>query len=238
MEGLMAHCGAQLIGRQDLIALPTPESTLTHSVVPHGKIVEALIESLGFRKYQVVRDQYAVTKDGMRMFGVMEINEDNSEVRFAIGIRNSHDKSFALGLTVGYRVFVCDNLCFNGEFSPVTRRHSKNFDYVEVVGGAVDKMQRNFAPMVRQIDAWKGFELPDIQAKNVIYEAFIAGGLEVPRHLARVVHQNYFEPKHPEFEPRNMWSLSNAFTESFKQLDPVPMMQATARLAPFLATIH
>jgi hypothetical protein len=218
----MAHTGAEKIGRQDLLALPTPESTATHSVVPHSKIVEALIESLGFRRYDVVRDEYAVTADGMRMFGVLEINEEGTGVRFAIGCRNSHDKSFSLGLTVGYRVFVCDNLAFHGDFTPVTRKHTKHFDHVEVIGGAVDKMQRHFGPMKRQIDAWRGHELPDVRAKEIIYGAFIEGRLDAPKHLARVVHSNYFEPTVDDFRPRTMWSLSNAFTSAFKVLDPCP----------------
>jgi len=238
MEGLMAHTGARKIGRQDLLVLPTPESTQTHSVVPHSKIVEALVESLGFRRLEVMRDEYAVTDDGNRMFGVLQINEEAAGVQFAIGVRNSHDKSFSLGLTVGYRVFVCDNLAFHGDFSPVTRKHTKNFDYVEVVGGAVDKMQRHFQPMRRQIDAWRGFELPDIRAKAVIYEAFIEQRLDVPKHLARLVHQNYFEPTLDDFKPRTMWSLSNAFTSALGTLDPVPQMQYTARLAPFLASVQ
>lgn len=238
MEGLMAHTGATKIGRQDLLALPTPASTQTHSIVPHSKIVEALVESLGFRRLDVTRDEYAVTEDGNRMFGVLQINEEAAGVQFAIGIRNSHDKSFSLGLTVGYRVFVCDNLAFHGDFSPVTRKHTKNFDYVEVVGGAVDKMQRHFQPMRRQIDAWRGFELPDIRAKAVIYEAFIEQRLDVPKHLARLVHQNYFEPTLDDFKPRTMWSLSNAFTSALGTLDPVPQMQYTARLAPFLASVQ
>jgi hypothetical protein len=237
MEGLMLHTGAQRFGRQDLLALTTPEGTATHRPVPHSKIVEAVIESLGFRKYEVVRDEYGVSPDGNRMFGFLEINEGGSEVRFAIGLRNSHDKSFALGITVGYRVFVCDNLSFHGDFTPVTKKHSKNFDYIDVIGGAVDKMQRSFGPMQRQIDAWKGLTLPDIRAKEVIYEAFIASTLDVPKHLARHVHQAYFEPAYPEFRERTMWSLSNAFTDAFKVLDPIPQMQATAKLGQFLATV-
>src|SRR5438552_1531239 len=130
MQGLMAHTGAVKLGRQDLLSLPTPPSTNTHSVVPHSKIVEALIESLGFRKFEIVRDEYALTKDAARIFGFLEINEESSGVRFAIGLRNSHDKTFSLGLTVGYRVFVCDNLAFHGDFTPVTRKHTKNFDVI------------------------------------------------------------------------------------------------------------
>ncbi len=43
-----------------------------------------------------------------------------------------------------------------------------------------------------------------------------------------------FEPQYPEFSPRTMWSLSNAFTSAFKALDPVPRFKATAKLGEFL----
>jgi hypothetical protein len=56
----------------------------------------------------------------------------------------------------------------------------------------------------------------------------------VPRHLARAVHDGYFQPPHEEFRPRNVWSLSNAFTSALKELDAVPQFRATAKLAPFL----
>jgi hypothetical protein len=31
-----------------------------------------------------------------------------------------------------------------------------------------------------------------------------------------------------------MWSLSNAFTSAFKELEPIPQFRATAKLAGFL----
>jgi hypothetical protein len=232
MEGLIAHRGTQLIGRQDLLALPTPDPTDTHKPVPHAKVIEALVETLGFRHLEVVQDEYAVSPDGMRLFGVLAINVEEGGVRLAIGVRNSHDKSFSLALTVGYRVFVCDNLAFHGDFTPVTRKHSKHFDPIEVIDGAVGRMQRHFDPMKRQIEAWKNHSLPDDAARLLIYRAFVAGQLEAPRHLARVVHDNYFEPKYPDFQPRTAWSLTNAFTSAFKQL--VPRVRATARLGAFL----
>lgn len=234
MSGLIAHRGAQLIGRQDLRSLVTPEPTATHKPVPHGVIVQALIESLAFRQFTVAEDQYAVTPDGMRMFGVLAIDVEESGVRFVIGVRNSHDKTFSLGLTVGYKVFVCDNLAFNGDFTPVTRKHTTHFDPQEVIDIGVGRMQRHFEPMKKQIDVWRNHSLPDDAARLVIYEAFIESGLAVPRRLASVVHQEYFHPRHPDFEPRTAWSLSNAFTEAFKVLSPVPRFQATAKLGSFL----
>jgi hypothetical protein len=52
--------------------------------------------------------------------------------------------------------------------------------------------------------------------------------------MARRVHDLYFNPQHEEFQPRTMWSLSNAFTSAFKELDPIPQFRATARLGSFL----
>lgn len=55
-----------------------------------------------------------MSTDGMRMFGVMELSSGFEGCRFAIGLRNSHDKSFRLSCTVGLRVIVCENLAFHG----------------------------------------------------------------------------------------------------------------------------
>src|ERR1051326_764398 len=63
---------------------------------------------------------------------------------------------------------------------------------------------------------WQKSELTDVTAKLVIYEAFIEGKLEVPKHLARTVHDLYFEPKYEDFRPRTIWRLSNAFSSAFK----------------------
>ena len=95
-------------------------------------------------------------------------------------------------------------------------------------------MQRNFEPMRRQVESWQAQQLSTAAAKLTIYQAFIEGDLEVPRHLARRVHELYFTPQHQEFESRTMWSLSNAFTSAFKELDPIPQFRATAKLGRFL----
>ncbi len=139
-------------------------------------------------------------------------------------------------MTCGYRVFVCSNMAFQGEYTPVLAKHSKSFSLVDSISIGVDRMQRSFEPMQQQITAWRQSELTNVTAKLLIYEAFVEGELEVPKHLARRVHDLYFEPQYEEFQPRTLWSLSNAFTSAFKELDPVPQFKATARLASYLQT--
>ena len=84
----------------------------------------------------------------------------------------------------------------SGAFTPVLAKHSKSFSLIDCIAVGVDRMQRNFEPMRKQVEAWQSFELTDVTAKVVIYEAFVEGKLEAPKHLARTVHDLYFEPKY------------------------------------------
>jgi hypothetical protein len=127
-------------------------------------------------------------------------------------------------------------MAFHGVFTPVLAKHSKSFSLIDCISVGVDRMQRDFEPMRKQVETWQRSELTDVTAKVVIYNAFVEGKLEAPKHLARTVHDLYFEPKYDEFRPRTIWSLSNAFTSVFKELDPIPQFRTTAKLGEFLET--
>ena len=222
------------ITRAELANLPTPPATETHIPIPHAAVVATLVETLSHRHIGVVGEEFAVSSDAMEMFGVLDLEAGFEGCRFAIGIRNANNKRFRLACTVGLRVFVCHNLAFRGDYSPVLAKHSKHFSLQDALSIGVDRMQRNFEPMQQQVERWRTKQLPAEEAKLTIYRAFIEGKLDVPKHLARRVHDLYFNPQHEEFAPRTMWSLSNAFTSAFKELDPIPQFKATAKLGEFL----
>lgn len=233
----MVHRDATKMGRQDLLALTTPEATDTHRPVAHATLVAGIIEALTYRHIEVVQEEYAATLDGMRLFGVLGLSLSSGDIRLAIAFRNSHDKSFALGLVAGFRVFCCDNLALSGEFVAVAKKHTKHLDVLETLALGVDRVQRRFQPMVEQVDVWKNHALPDIRAKEIIYDAFM-GGLDAPKHLMKDVHRHYFEPEYDEFKPRTLWSLQNGFTSAFKQLDPIPMYRASTSLGEYFTHVH
>jgi hypothetical protein len=101
------------ITREELAQVPTPLGTTSHRLVPHHEIVEALVETLSFRHIGIVGEEYAVSTDGMRMFGVLDLEAAFEGCRFAIGLRNSHDKSFRLN---------CDSGAQSGGFQPLYSR--------------------------------------------------------------------------------------------------------------------
>ena len=219
------------ITRADLAKLPTPPATATHIPIPHAAVVETLVETLSHRQIGVVAEELAVSNDEMEMFGVLDLEAGFEGCRFAVGIRNANNKRFRLACTVGLRVFVCQNLAFRGDYSPVLAKHSKHFSLEDALSIGVDRMQRNFEPMRQQVERWRTQQLSAEAAKLTIYRAFIEGDLEVPRHLARRVHELYFNLQHEEFRPRTMWSLSNAFT-SVDDVGPVHKFGHVGRLIP------
>src|SRR5687768_6794730 len=170
---LVAHCGARKVTREELKEVPVPEATRTHLPLSHYEIVHVLEESLSFRHLSVVRDEYAVSQDGMKMFGVMDLNSGFKGGRFSIGLRNSNDKSMRLALTAGYRVFVCDNMAFSGDFTPLLHKHTRNLELKDSISIAVDRIHRGFDPLQKRVEAMRDFGLTDNDARLFIYRAFL-----------------------------------------------------------------
>jgi hypothetical protein len=69
--------------------------------------------------------------------------------------------------------------------TPVLAKHLKSFSLSDCISVGVDRMQRNFEFMRRQVEVWQKSELTDVTASVVIYEAFVGGRLDAPKHLAR-----------------------------------------------------
>lgn len=235
---LLAHCGSRKVTRDELKEIPVPEGTRTHQPLSHYAIVEVLEEALSFRHITVERDEYAISGDGMKMFGILDINFGFDGGSFSIGLRNSNDKSMRLALTAGYRVFVCDNMAFSGDFTPLLHKHSRNLELRDSISIAVDRIHRGFHSMESGIDTMRKRFLTDNDARLLIYGAFVDGGIRgLPKNLMPVVHDHYFNPEYEDFTTRSLWSLSNAFTSALKKLSPVRQFEVSARLGSFMEEI-
>ena len=106
-----------------------------------------------------------MSKDGMEMFGALDLETAFDGCRFAIGVRNANNKRFRLSCTVGLRVFVCSNLAFQGDYTPVLARHTKNFLLEDSLSIGVDRMMRNFEPLRRQVETWRDQQISAATAK-------------------------------------------------------------------------
>lgn len=234
---LITHCGSKRISRTDLESIKTPEATDTFKPIGHADLINKIMDSLWYRRMNVVRDEYAVSPDGMKMFGLIELDLEYKGVRFAIGIRNSNDKSMRLAMVAGYKVAICDNMMLQGDFQPMLAKHTKNFELQDALAIACDRVQRNFGALHGEITAKQEKRIEISFARELVYRAFTDG--KFPISLMKTVHREFFiAPSYEEFKQSTMWSLENAFTTTFKKLQPVSQFEYTARLGNFLASYN
>lgn len=214
---LILHCGASAAERRQVIDVPTPHPTHTWNPIPHIELVnhvEATIRSNGL----VVGNQaHSLSHDGMRYFGLMEIQRRNEDQDYCwvLGLRNSHDKTFPAGITAGASVFVCDNLSFSGEVK-LARKHTRFIlrDLPHLVQGAVGRLMERWHHQDARLNGYRLTDLDDRSAHDLVIRALDVG--VCPNRLVPAVLQEWRHPRHADFEARNVWSLFNAFTEALK----------------------
>ena len=86
------------VNRDEVAHIGTPRSTDTWKPVPHIDVIEAVTEVVKAHNWDITDERFGIASEGQKMFGVMEISRSSSpEWHRCIGIRNSHDKSIAVG---------------------------------------------------------------------------------------------------------------------------------------------
>ena len=60
----------------------------------------------------------------------------------------------------------------------ITRKHSKALEteLQDMLAVGMDRVQRQFEPMLVQVDTWRNHSLSDQAAKELVYDAFVRGG--------------------------------------------------------------
>jgi hypothetical protein len=176
--------------------------------------VEDALRSTGLR---IGNQVHSLNQDGARYFGLTEVHgpDDARDYALVLGLRNSHDKTFPVGLVAGASIFVCDNLSFSGEVR-LTRKHTVHLqrDLAPLVAGGVGKLMQLWNHQSERIDAYKNHRMRDKSAHDLVIRAVDLGACT--NRMIPAVIKEWREPSHPEFGDRTAWSLFNAFTEILK----------------------
>tara|TARA_R110002072_G_scaffold48207_1_gene131757 strand:- start:5084 stop:5803 length:720 start_codon:yes stop_codon:yes gene_type:complete len=208
---LMLHAGAEPVELSALQSVPVPEATDSHVPIPHFEFVDFVKMALQVKNHIITSEEYGVTPDGMRFFGVLQLESKYGDYTDVVGLRNSNDKAFPVGVSYGSQVFVCDNLAFIGD-NVVKRRHTAKLLrdlpglVMEMIAPLADARERQF----RTIEIYKQTELDKDVADSIIMEAYRQGVINVQRIAD--VYNEWANPTHEEFAERTAWSMFNAFT--------------------------
>ena len=225
---LLLHCGGNEVTAETVRGVDTPKPTDTWCPIPHHKLIERVLSTLTDAGLRTVHEVHGLSHEGARYFGMFQVaNGDQADdYGLVVGLRNSHDKSFPAAICLGAGVFVCDNLSFSGEIK-LARRHTRyiNRDLPGLVARGVGRLIDHRQLQDRRIEAYKGHSLTDVQAHDVLVNAMDCRAIG-PCKLPHVLKE-WREPQHEEFQPRNVWSLFNSFTETMKGTKPDAILRRT-----------
>ena len=223
---LLLHKGAELATMEQLAAIPLPKETRTYKPVAHADLVK-LLSSMAVNllpEFELVNTQLGVTKDGQKLFGVITLKNDHTELGLSIGFRNSYDKSLSVGIVTGSSVFVCDNLMLSGDLT-VLRKHTSNVisDIDALALSTIYKSREAFKQIQDDVEIMKEIPMSDDEAYRTL--GLIYGrGIITPRQIP-VVKNEWLEPSHDDFQDRSLWSFYNACTEALKSSPPQSIME-------------
>lgn len=217
MTNLTLHMGGKEVGRHEVDLVPTPSPVDGWYPIPHGLLIETVLDNLQSGGMVVKTMQHALNRNGQHYFGLLELVNGDGEFSTIVGLRNTHDRTWAAGLVVGSRVFVCDNLAFSGEIK-IGRKHTRYIerDLPQLAAAAVGKLGLMKMSQEKRIDAYKDYTFEPAQAntfllntvrQRVLCGSAVAKALDLWDHPEKQLYEGD--------EPSG-WRMFNAITETLK----------------------
>lgn len=242
---MIIHAGGEMIPKEEIYKVPTPNATQTWRPIPHGfllGLVEARIEKM--EGVEIVGSTHALSHAGARYFGMLEIADSNKPVNgysVVIGLRNCHDKTFLANMCCGSHVFVCDNLAFSAEIV-IGRKHTRWIlrDLPNMVSDALGRLQFMQQKQAERIEAYRTTNLIDpvfhdtligcIDA-NVLPASKVPKVLDLWRGNAVGLDTIAWGPDHEqEFAGKTVWRAFNAVTSVLKTANVFDLPRRTQDL--------
>jgi hypothetical protein len=221
---LVAHRGATLVSRKDLALYEPPEPEGRWKPVKHSLIVDLMHEELQRRKIAVAKEEYAIQREGNYLFAVMTLHWlQTDKFAAAVAFRHSNDKSAAMKMYAGVRVYCCDNMALSGDEIILKRKHTTGLNMAAELTRAFDRYQDEALIQQRNIEHMKAglhsFSAIECELFEIFYQRILPSRLMVP------VADTFFNE-----DDRTAWGLLQACTLHAKQLAPGPNMRAHVRL--------
>ncbi len=208
----MLHAGAEPVEYGALRELEVPPDTTTYAPIPHFRVVDLVAHALGYCGHQVTEQHFGVTPDGARFFGVLCLRSEYTDYTDTVGLRNSHDKRFPVGISFGSKVFVCDNLAFSGDHV-IKRKHTGNLkrDLPGLIGEIVEPLAIQREAHKSCIDCYHATDVTELATDHAIMEMYRRD--VIAAQAIAHIHNEWQTPSH-EWGGKTGWRLFNAATHA------------------------
>ncbi len=233
----------QLISRQDMRHIPVPPPMgPRHHPYSFADFADNTVHAIERAGYSVTDEEFAVQKDGMRVFGILKVSNSpdldispavptlassenvpalyKPEWNLVVGVRGSNDQSVSRGLVIGSQVMVCSNLCFSGDLGKWNRKQTTNVesDMPQIIRRAVDQLDRKNDELTVNFDSFNAAKVDRDGGDRILMDILRGGGFSASQFERAVEHWDKLPADLEEHSAngRTLWWLFNACTHGLK----------------------
>lgn len=214
---------------EDLQSIPVPKDTNSYKAVPHDVLVQRLEEVFNDTGYIVAERSFGLAKKGQQLFGVMYLKDTSQGAYgYAVGFRNSYDKSLALGLVGGTRVFVCSNLCFSGDVMYL-RKHTSGLDLDKAISEVLPVLTKQINLVANRLEDLKAIKAEGLELKGSVVR--LAENGVIPYSDIRKVLDDIYYGTHFPNDRNNEYGVVMAATNIMKKYNPARQTRSFQKLS-------
>lgn len=231
MTHLMYNSATDIKVERDYLAnlqTPAPRGA-RHAPYPFHSFATDTVNAIENAGFTIEQEDYAITKDEQRMFGLLNISRPVVNYEFVpalhqpkwnllVGLRGSHDQSVSRALAIGSQVMVCSNLCFHGSLGNWKSKQTTNIArrVPEMVADAVAGLGNAGQRLTIDFDAFNAQQITRDVGDDVLLDIFRAGGFSASQLGRAIADWDQCSVEEHTANGRNIWWLLNSCTMALK----------------------
>lgn len=218
--------------RKELRLVELPEKTDSYTPVPHGVLIDTILETTYKKDFFLTREEWNTARGGQVMSGKLVFTGEEPGMDMQIGLINSYDKSKAASIALGAEVFICLNGCMAAEHSMRRKHTTKVWEDLNVmIQEGTDILYEEYYKIIKDK---KRFEEIEVNKRS---QAELLGRLFVEEEIVTPTMINTIKKEIQEselFPDDNLWSFYNHVTHALKQSHPLTYINRHVKLHSFV----
>ena len=223
---IVSEAVTSLSTKERLLALPVPQKTGSYSPVPHGVVIDTVLESLYKANIEVIGETYKLGNEGQQVEGYFQLKGGDNEMNLRLIFHNSYDKRLPLRVAVGAHVIVCRNGMVVGDMGAFKRKHTGTVleEFKEEVSGSIIRIGDTFEKLRLDREKMKNIEMTKRTTAELMGRLFIEDALINATQIAIIKR----EIENPSFNygiEGSLWNDYNAVTVALRESHPSQSMK-------------
>jgi len=234
MSTLLYNSATDIKVERDYLAnLQTPPPMGSrHAPYPFHAFATDTVSAIERAGFTVAQEDYAITKDEKRMFGLLNVSRPvapdaptfgvpalhRPRWNLLVALRGAHDQSISRGLAIGSRVMVCSNLCFHGDLGNWARKQTTNIAHriPEMVAEAVAGLGEAGRKLIVDFDAFNQQQISRDAGDKVLLDIYRSGGFSASQMGRAITDWDKCSVEEHTANGRNLWWLFSSCTHALK----------------------